>query len=62
MISIILMLLLLVGSFVLFGGLVRFCEDIIGPAPVIDHASQHHDGRTTKAVKAVKHLLSGSSG
>ena len=57
MMSIALMLLLLVGSFVLFGGLVRFCESIVGPAPAIDRSSQHHPGG-----KVVKPLLSESSG
>ena len=56
MMSIALMLLLLVGSFVLFGGLVRFCESIVGPAPAIDRSSQHQGG------KVVKPLLSELSG
>jgi hypothetical protein len=61
MISTVLMLLLLVGSFVLFGGLVRFCESIVRPAPAIDRSNHHHDRRTTRA-EAVKHFLSVSSG
>ena len=61
MMSIVLMLLLLVGSFVLFGGLVHFCESIIGPAPAINRqASTTTDG--PQGGKVVKHFLSGSSG
>jgi hypothetical protein len=62
MMSIVLMLLLLVGSFALFRGLVRFCENVIGPAPGIDPGSCQHDDRATGARKVVKHFLSGSSG
>ena len=41
MISIVLMLLVLIASFVLFGGLVRFSENIIRPssAPSANHPS-----------------------
>jgi hypothetical protein len=62
MMWIVLMLLLLAGSFALFRGLVGFCENLIGPAPGIGPASRQIDGPATRARKIVKRFLSASSG
>jgi hypothetical protein len=60
--SIVLMLMLLVGSFLLLWGLVGFCENIIEPASVIGRASPQHHGPTTGGEKIVQQLPSTSSG
>jgi hypothetical protein len=51
MIATVLMLLVLIASFVLFGGLVRFSEDIIRPssAPSSDHLSSPTNAAKTGA-------------
>lgn len=51
MIAIVWMLLVLIMSFLLFGGLVRFSESIIRPSstPSPDHLNSKADGAKTKA-------------
>jgi hypothetical protein len=47
MIAIVLMLLLLIGSYLALGGLVYFCEDLIAPAPPpsLEHPAEAADGK-----------------
>jgi len=47
--SIVLVLVLLVVAFLLLGGLVRFCESIIGPVVATATTSSTIDADSTKA-------------